>query len=103
MSFSYRRGMVAKIFHQLDTLSSSHFSRLSRASRDVNLVVIIKVACLFPRFVHQEAEENLLLPVTMGELEGTLKWFKNDKIPGLDGWSIEFYLAFFDMLGNDLL
>eukprot|EP00253_Pinus_taeda_P027341 PITA_27341 len=39
----------------------------------------------------------------MAELEATLKWFKKDKSPGPDGWTIEFYLAFFDLLGNDLL
>ena len=32
-------------------------------------------------------------------MEGTLKWFKKDKSSGLDGWSIEFYLAFYELLG----
>ena len=41
--------------------------------------------------------------VTLGELEATLKWFKKDKSPGPDGWSVEFYMAFFDILGHDLL
>lgn len=39
----------------------------------------------------------------MGELEGTLKWFKKDKILGSDGWSVEFYPKFFDTIGPDLL
>ena len=39
----------------------------------------------------------------MGKLESTLKWFKKDKSLGLDGWSIEFYLPYFDTLGMDLL
>lgn len=43
------------------------------------------------------------MPITLGELEITLKWFKKDKIPGLDGWLIEFYLDFFDIIGNDIL
>jgi len=41
--------------------------------------------------------------VTLGELEVTLKWFKKDKSPILDGWLVEFYLEFFDILGQDLL
>jgi len=41
--------------------------------------------------------------VTLGELEATLKWFKKDKSPSPNGWSVEFYLAFFDILGHDLL
>lgn len=39
----------------------------------------------------------------MGELESTSKWFKKDKIIGLDGWPVEFYIAFFETLGEDLL
>lgn len=39
----------------------------------------------------------------MGEKENTLKWFKKDKSPGPNGWPLEFYIAFFDILGEDLL
>lgn len=60
------------------------------------------MAGLFPSFVDQEVSKRILLLITLGELEGTLKIFKKDKIPRPDGW-IEFYLAFFELLGNDLL
>jgi hypothetical protein len=33
----------------------------------------------------------------------TLKGFKGSKIPSPDGWTVEFFLAFFDILGNDLV
>eukprot|EP00253_Pinus_taeda_P024332 PITA_24332 len=56
----------------------------------------------FNKLSHLEAEE-LYAPVTSGELEGALKWFKKDKSPGLDGWTIKFYLAFYEILGHDLL
>ena len=39
----------------------------------------------------------------MGGIEATLKSFKRDKSPGPDGWPVEFFLAFFDILGKDLL
>lgn len=39
----------------------------------------------------------------MGKLEVVLKWFENDKSPSPDGWPMEFYLAFFDLIGHDLL
>jgi hypothetical protein len=29
--------------------------------------------------------------------------FQKNKIPGLDGWNIEFYLSFYDLIGKDLL
>eukprot|EP00253_Pinus_taeda_P003996 PITA_03996 len=55
------------------------------------------------RFFNDDEAKALFAPVTSGELEGTLKWFKKDKSLGLDGWTIEFYLAFYDLLGQDLL
>ena len=39
----------------------------------------------------------------MEEVELDLKSFKKDKSPGPDGWPVEFYLDFLDILGNDLL
>jgi len=64
---------------------------------------IMRVAEKFPRFVLQEESDDLTKEVTMEELEATIKWFKKDKSPGPDGWTIEFCIAFFDILGNDLL
>eukprot|EP00253_Pinus_taeda_P015017 PITA_15017 len=69
----------------------------------LNLADIIIVAGHFPIFVNEDKAEELYAPVTTGELESTLKWFKKDKSPGSDGWTIEFYLAFYDILGQDLL
>ena len=39
----------------------------------------------------------------MGEIDAALKSFKRDKIPWPDGWAVKFFLAFFDILGKDLL
>ena len=90
-------------FHQLAQMGIDHFRDLYKAPANTNLAEIIRVARLFPRFVDQEAEDLLMKPVTLQELEDTLKWFQRDKSPGLDGWPIEFYLAFFDVMGQDIL
>lgn len=47
--------------------------------------------------------DELIKAVSLEELEHTLKWFKKNKTPRPDGWLIEFYLAFFDIIGEDLL
>jgi hypothetical protein len=41
--------------------------------------------------------------VTKEEVLEVLKGFTKDKSPGLDGWTMEFYLHFYDLVANDLL
>ena len=39
----------------------------------------------------------------MDEIKQALKSFKKDKLSGPDGWHVEFFLAFMDLIGIDLL
>ena len=39
----------------------------------------------------------------LSKIESVLKGFKKYKIPGPDGWHIEFYLHLFDLVGHDIL
>jgi hypothetical protein len=63
----------------------------------------VKAARFFPRFVEEEERESLMALVTEQELLTIMKSFQKGKSPGPDGWSIEFFLDFFDLLGNDIL
>jgi hypothetical protein len=60
-------------------------------------------ARLFTRKVSEEEVNQLEKPVTKQDIKDVLKGFSKDKIPGPDGWSVEFYLHFFDLIANDLL
>jgi len=77
--------------------------KLFKAPPPATLAEIVQRDGLFPQFADPEEVEEITNPVTMGELEITLNWFKKDKSPGLDRWIIEFYLAFYDTIGRDLL
>lgn len=48
-------------------------------------------------------EQELVGEVSMRELEDTLKMMKKEKSLGPDGWIVEFYVTFFEVLGVDLL
>eukprot|EP00253_Pinus_taeda_P027180 PITA_27180 len=96
-------GDIADNFNKLAHLGISYFRNLYRSPHEENLLDIINVANHFPRFVEGEDMNALTEPVSTAELEGVMKWFKKDKSPGPDGWTIEFYIAFFDVLGQDLL
>lgn len=80
-----------------------HFTSQYRAPLEYDLLEIMNISRSFTIFVDQDHVEDLNALVTMGEIEGVLKWFKKDKIPSPDGWPIEFYLHFFELLGRDLL
>lgn len=42
-------------------------------------------------------------PITLNEIKTVLEGFSLSKIPGPNGWTIEFFLSFFDLVGWDLL
>ena len=53
--------------------------------------------------LRDEERDNLEGPLTNDECRKALETFQNDKAPGEDGFTIEFYKCFFYLLGNDLL
>ena len=53
--------------------------------------------------IAQDYASSLIALVTLSEIELALKSFKKDRSPGPDGWPVEFFLHFFDLLGKDLL
>lgn len=80
----------------------THFQNLFRAPEQASIVEVITVAQLFPRFVEEEGNRALMREVSEEELKKVLSSFQKDKSPGPDGWSIEFFLDLFEVLGNDL-
>jgi hypothetical protein len=63
----------------------------------------VRVASQYPKMLDENEAGELYKPVTLLELEAILKLFKKEKSPGPDGWSVELYLHFFDLMGEDLL
>jgi hypothetical protein len=57
----------------------------------------------FPGFTNEEDNIMLMEKVTLEELKDVMNSFQKDKIPGPDGWTIEFFLGFFDFIGQDIL
>lgn len=41
-------------------------------------------------------------PISLEEIKHVLKSLGKDKGPGLDGWTVEFSLALFKLLGKDI-
>lgn len=68
-------GGVVDTFNKLSLLGTSHFQNLYKTPPGSNLASIIQVASHFTRFVDEDMADDLTSPVTIVELEGTLKWF----------------------------
>eukprot|EP00253_Pinus_taeda_P017747 PITA_17747 len=58
---------------------------------------------IFPTMFNDKSNDSIYQPITEEELHGILKAFNKDKCPGPDGWTIEFFLCFFDILKQDLM
>lgn len=94
---------MAATHPQLAQLGISHFKQRFKAPLAPSLLEIINLVGHFLRYLDLDGIDDLIKPISIGELESTLKWFKRDKSPCPDGWSMEFYIAFVDIIGPDLL
>jgi hypothetical protein len=63
----------------------------------------VGVASQYPKMLDEDESRDLYKPVTILELKSILTVFKKEKSPGPDGWSVEFFLHFFDLVSEDLL
>ena len=83
-------------------MGKKHFSDVFMDDRSINIDDQFRFIRLFLTFTQDEEVNCFLEPITIQEVEAVLKGFKKDKIPGPDGWPIQFFLDFFDMIGEEL-
>ena len=88
---------------ELKTMGMQYFKNIFADDNLTNIASQLKVIRLFPSFIGPKERESFSCQVTLTEVEAALKSFKKDKSLGFDGWPVEFYLAFFDLLGHDLV
>jgi hypothetical protein len=81
----------------------SHYKQFFKANNRPNLNELSNIASLYPKMVTEEEAVDLYKPVTLLELKGILDHFKKERSPGPDGWTSEFFIYFFDLVGEDLL
>jgi len=71
--------------------------------RETKIEDQLKTIQLYPRCFTDEDCRKLSSPVTLLEVEQILKQCAKEKSPGPDGWTVEFYLGFWDILGPEVL
>jgi hypothetical protein len=81
----------------------SHFTQFFKARDSPYLSESSSIANLYPSMVTEEEADDLYRPVTLLELKDILNHFKKERSPGPDGWTSEFFIHFFDLVGEDIL
>jgi hypothetical protein len=87
----------------LKSTAVNYFKPFFEANSSANLQTSVFVASLYTRTVTEEDSLLVDCPCTLPEILTALKYFSKDKSPGPDGWTVEFYLHFFYLVGPDLL
>jgi hypothetical protein len=83
--------------------AEKHFKSFYNQFETPPITEQVKVACLFNSWLSEEEAKELFLPVTSRELKSILFHFKKEKSPGPDGWTVEFFTHFFDLIIEELL
>ena len=76
---------------------------LFKEDENLHLLEILEIVDNFPSDISESENLDLMIPVTIVEIQSILSLSKNDKSPGPDGIPVEVYRALFDVLGRDLL
>jgi hypothetical protein len=62
----------------------------------------VRLALFFPSFVDEEDNRVLMVEVTEEQLKEVLHSFHKDKSLGPDGWTIDFSLGFYEIVGTSI-
>ena len=87
---------------ELKLLGQNHFANIFKDDHQTCILEQLKVVLLYPNMISLDDAPGLTQPISLSEIEGALRSFKKDKSPGPDGWPVEFYFFFFDLLGEEL-
>lgn len=97
------QGHIINSQKDLTKANSLHFKNVFSDPGLPRLETELKVLPLFPRFF--SSNDNLMLGriITLKEIEGILEDCAKEKNMGPDGWTVEFYLGFWDIVGPNVL
>jgi ribonuclease HI len=88
---------------EIKSAAYTHFKTFFKASPAPSLAAQTTTARLFPRMISPEEANLIHSPCSKEELLAVIKSFKREKSPGPDGWSVELFLHFFDLMNQDIL
>lgn len=82
--------------------ATRHFHDYYCDPKNTSLAEQFKVIKEYPRMFNDEEGMDIFRDVTLQDVENTLHGFAKDKSPGPDGWTVEIFIHFFDIMGEDI-
>eukprot|EP00253_Pinus_taeda_P035654 PITA_35654 len=101
-SLKDEEGRLVKTFTDLSGLGQRHFQRIFSDSGEATIAEVMRTTQCFPRLIEEDEADELSAPVSKVEVEAAMKNMGKEKIPSPDGWTIELFLHFFDLIGSDI-
>jgi hypothetical protein len=102
-SLNDSEGNKASSFQDMAQMSTRHFRNLFKEDSISQIEAILGIIRPFPRFVEEEDNRELMKEVKEEELKEIIFSFQKDKSPGPDGWSMEFFMGLYGLIGKDIL
>jgi len=96
-------GKVHSHLEDIKNVAINYYKSYYRASESNQIGEQVETARLFPGMVKEEDATALEKPCTKEEILEVLKGFTKDKSHGPDGQTVEFFLHYFELVGQDLL
>jgi len=97
------RGVLLHSQEEISKETEAHFEKSYKRNENCKMEDILWGIDFFPAMFDEEKNNALFQSVSEEELLSVMKTFKKEKSPGLDGWTIEFFIHFYDLIKRDLL
>lgn len=97
------RGEQLSSSQEISNEAVQYFASLFKEEERRSVDEEIQVLLCIPSLVSREMNEHLMSDISLDELEGIVFQMKKGKAPGPDGFPIEFFQEFADIIKLDLL
>jgi len=87
----------------LKEAARQHFKMIFTDPKLVDIRSQLEFLKAYPKMVFEPDNARMGAPVTLEEIERVLKICAKDKCPGPDGWTVEFFICFWDLIGPEVL
>eukprot|EP00253_Pinus_taeda_P008568 PITA_08568 len=95
-------GGILRNHKDISDLLSNHFSNIAREPNVNREAAIQEITNAIPNSITGEQNWSLRKRITMEEVEEAVRSMPNDKAPGLDGFTINFYKVCWEIVKNDI-